>query len=43
MMRDDYNYRFKLTDYTQLDRNRKRKVAVYGRVSYDAGRLQLSL
>ena len=31
MMRDDYNYRFKLTDYTQLDRNRK--VAVYGRVS----------
>ena len=29
MMRDDYNYRFKLTDYTQLDRNRKRKVAVY--------------
>ena len=33
MMRDDYNYRFKLTDYTQLDRNRKRKVAVYGRVS----------
>lgn len=30
-MRDDYNYRFKLTDYTQLDRNRK--VAVYGRVS----------
>ena len=33
MMRDDYNYRFKLTDYTQLDRKRKRKVAVYDRVS----------
>ena len=28
-----YNYRFKLTDYTGFDRDRPRKVAVYGRVS----------
>ncbi len=30
---NEYNYRFKLTDYTRFDRNRPRKVAVYGRVS----------
>ena len=28
-----YNYRFKHTNYTRFDRNRPRKVAVYGRVS----------
>lgn len=28
-----YNYRFKLTDYAMFDRNRPRKVAIYGRVS----------
>jgi DNA invertase Pin-like site-specific DNA recombinase len=28
-----YNYRFKLTDYALFDRNRERKVAIYGRVS----------
>ena len=33
MSRNDYNYRFKLTDYAMFDRNRKRKVAVYDRVS----------
>ena len=29
----DFNYRFKLTDYALFDRNRPRKVAIYGRVS----------
>ena len=29
----DYNYKFKLTDYALFDRNRPRKVAIYGRVS----------
>ena len=29
----DFNYRFKLTDYAMFDRNRTRKVAIYGRVS----------
>ena len=29
----DFNYRFKLTDYALFDRNRSRKVAIYGRVS----------
>lgn len=30
---NEYNYRFKLTDYALFDRNRERKVAIYGRVS----------
>lgn len=30
---NEYNYRFKLTDYALFDRNRARKVAIYGRVS----------
>ncbi len=30
---NEYNYRFKLTDYSLFDRNRERKVAIYGRVS----------
>lgn len=30
---NQYNYRFKLTDYALFDRNRARKVAIYGRVS----------
>ena len=30
---NEYNYRFKLTDYSLFDRNRARKVAIYGRVS----------
>ncbi|MGN0294713.1 MAG: recombinase family protein, partial [Lachnospiraceae bacterium] len=30
---NQYNYRFKLTDYAMFDRNRPRKVAIYGRVS----------
>ena len=30
---NEYNYRFKLTDYAQFDRNRARNVAIYGRVS----------
>lgn len=30
---NEYNYRFKLTDYAQFDRNRDRVVAIYGRVS----------
>lgn len=30
---NEYNYRFKLTDYALFDRNRSRKVAIYGRVS----------
>lgn len=30
---DQFNYRFKLTDYAIFDRNRPRKVAIYGRVS----------
>ena len=29
----NYNYKFKLTDYALFDRNRPRKVAIYGRVS----------
>ena len=29
----DFNYKFKLTDYALFDRNRERKVAIYGRVS----------
>lgn len=29
---NEYNYRFKLTDYALFDRNRERKVAIYGRV-----------
>ena len=29
----DFNYKFKLTDYALFDRNRGRKVAIYGRVS----------
>ena len=28
---NEYNYRFKLTDYAQFDRNRARNVAIYGR------------
>jgi len=28
-----YNYRFKLTDYAMFDRNRQRRVSIYGRVS----------
>lgn len=30
---NQFNYRFKLTDYSLFDRNRARKVAIYGRVS----------
>ena len=30
---NEYNYRFKLTDYALFDRNRERKVAIYDRVS----------
>jgi predicted site-specific integrase-resolvase len=30
---NQYNYRFKLTDYALFDRNRARKIAIYGRVS----------
>ncbi len=30
---NEFNYRFKLTDYALFDRNRSRKVAIYGRVS----------
>lgn len=30
---DQYNYKFKLTDYAMFDRNRERRVAIYGRVS----------
>lgn len=30
---NEYNYRFKLTDYSLFDRNRARKVAIYGRFS----------
>lgn len=30
---NEYNYRFKLTDYALFDRNRARMVAIYGRVS----------
>ena len=30
---NQYNYRFKLTDYALFDRNRPRVVAIYGRVS----------
>ena len=30
---NEYNYRFKLTDYSLFDRNRERLVAIYGRVS----------
>lgn len=30
---NEYNYRFRLTDYALFDRNRARKVAIYGRVS----------
>lgn len=30
---NEYNYKFKLTDYALFDRNRARKVAIYGRVS----------
>lgn len=30
---NEYNYRFKLTDYALFDRNRARQVAIYGRVS----------
>lgn len=30
---NEYNYRFKLTEYALFDRNRARKVAIYGRVS----------
>ena len=30
---NEYNYRFKLTDYALLDRNRARQVGIYGRVS----------
>ncbi len=29
----DFNYRFNLTNYAMFDRNRQRKVAIYGRVS----------
>lgn len=29
----DFNYKFKLTNYALFDRNRERKVAIYGRVS----------
>ena len=32
---NEYNYRFKLTDYSLFDRNRARKVAIYGRVSIE--------
>ena len=34
---NEYNYRFKLTDYSLFDRNRARKVAIYGRVSTEHG------
>ena len=30
---NQFNYKFKLTDYSLFDRNRNRKVAIYGRVS----------
>ena len=30
---NQFNYRFKLTDYAMFDRNRQRKVSIYGRVS----------
>lgn len=30
---NEYNYRFKLTDYALFDRNRARQVGIYGRVS----------
>lgn len=30
---NQFNYRFKLTDYSLFDRNRARRVAIYGRVS----------
>ena len=30
---NQYNFRFKLTDYAMFDRNRQRKVSIYGRVS----------
>ena len=30
---NQFNYRFKLTDYAMFDRNRQRRVAIYGRVS----------
>ena len=30
---NQYNYRFKLTDYAMFDRNRQRRVSIYGRVS----------
>ena len=29
----DFNYKFNLTNYASFDRNRGRKVAIYGRVS----------
>ena len=29
----DFNYKFRLTDYALFDRNRVRRVAIYGRVS----------
>lgn len=28
-----YNYKFRLTDYAMFDRNRLRRIAIYGRVS----------
>ena len=30
---NQFNYRFKLTDYAMFDRNRQRRVSIYGRVS----------
>lgn len=30
---NQFNYRFKLTDYAMFDRNRERRVSIYGRVS----------
>lgn len=33
MAANEYNYRFKLTDYALFDRNRARQVGIYGRVS----------
>ncbi len=33
MTRNDYNYKFKLTESSAFDRERNRKVALYGRVS----------
>lgn len=32
---NEYNYRFKLTDYALFDRNRTRKVAIYDNISVE--------